>query len=324
MFLNLKTKIFNKNNLRLFFPKEQKIIFVHTDEIFDIREKKINLILSPAFYWCKKEKLGLKSIYNAKKIAHSFFEANIPQGEYRYLVRKTKEEGEFLFFAYDEALIIKKLSNLGIPSNKINNIYFAQTEFENIEAPLKISSDSALVVINSIVSVLPVAFTNDAQELDIKNIKLSKKKVTVRNYNSLGVKPLKIYSLSAVAALLLVALFFENRYYKNYLTLEATKQEEMLKKASLPTTAVQLESIRKGLQKREEESNGLRENITKLTEIVTSDKEITINEIKITAEQIVVSYNSKKIASLQQIIKKMYPKAKQTQNNDILKVEITR
>jgi len=310
-------------NISFNLSKEPETLFVHTDGEYTIGEKKVNLILSPAFYWCRREKVGVKNARSAKKIAHSVFESNIPAGEYKYIARKTKKEGEFLFFAYDEEKILKKLLELGINSNKINNTYFAQTEFDNIETPLKITERSALIVADSIVSVIPAEFAGEMTELDFNSIRLSKKRVGIRRYNSLGIKASKIYTLSAVAALFSIILLFENRYYRSYLDIETKKGEDMLKKASLPTTKFQLESIKKSLKKRETENIDLKKEIMKFADIANED-DITIEEIRITTGNIFVAYSSKKITDVQQMIKKSYPKAKVAQSNDRLKVEIAR
>ena len=141
-------------HLDLTFKKPARTVFVHTDRPVDAfpGEEQLDLILSPAFYWCKKERVGLKGVREAGKIAQSVFDGTIPEGEYRYFVQKTGEAGVFLFFAYDEESIVQRLEQLNIPLPRVRSVRFAQSEFSDETSALEISEKSVLVVTDGIVS----------------------------------------------------------------------------------------------------------------------------------------------------------------------------
>ena len=45
---------------------------------------KIDLILSPSLYWFRAESLPVKTVFQARKLAPSVFDAIIPEGTYSY------------------------------------------------------------------------------------------------------------------------------------------------------------------------------------------------------------------------------------------------
>jgi len=75
----------------------------------------VNIMLTPQFYTLKKEKLPLKYLYQAKKIASSLFDGFLDeQKNYEYFVYKQRDE--WIFIAYNpkeiNALLASKGSSL--------------------------------------------------------------------------------------------------------------------------------------------------------------------------------------------------------------------
>jgi hypothetical protein len=288
------------------------------DEAFD-------LILSPSFYWCKKERVGVKSTASAKKIAQSVFDGNIPAGDYKYFVRKTAEPGEFLFFAYDEDAVVDRLTRLELPLNRIRTIYFAQSEFAALETPLQVTPEAALILIDGIVSLMPVQFLSESEPLDLSAFRPSGEKVPIRTYNSMGFKASRVYTLTAGALLFALLFGIEKQYYATALSAEAERKATMLQNAGLPTTSFQLESIKKNLQKRADDVRLMKNDMETLIAI-TGTRSAHVASLKLDEKgmKAVFSVKGSDTKLLQEQIKKHYPHAKLSQSGQSVTIEVSR
>jgi len=308
------------------FQKELRTIFIH-DHWADPTdgEEKFDLILSPAFYWCKKERVGVKSAASAKKIAQSVFDGNIPEGDYKYFVRKNGEAGEFLFFAYDEDAVVEELTRLEIPLNRIHAIYFAQSEFGAIGTPLQATPESALIVTDGIVSLIPVRFLTETEPLDMTAFRPSRDKVPIRTYNSLGFKASKVYTMTAASMVFALLFAVEKHYYAQALEQESEAKTAMLQNAGLPTTSFQLESIKKNLIKRAEDARIMKNDMETLAKI-TDTKTAYVESMKLDEKGMKAVFVAKgsDTKPIQEQIKKQYPKAKLSQSGQNITIEVTR
>lgn len=308
----------------LTFQKPTRTIFVHTDATYNIQgEEALDLILSPAFYWCKKERVGVKSGTAAKKIAHSVFDGTIPAGEYKYFVHKTEETGEFLFFAYDEDRIVEQLTQLEIPLARIHSIRFAQSEFTDLQTPLKATEKAALILTDGIVSIMPIRFLGETETMDLGALRLSRHKINIRTYNSLGFKAARIHTVSALFFLFALLFMIEKHRYATALEYENERATSMLKEASLPTTTFQLESIKKNLLKRADEAKEL-QGFMQSVATIGQGKEIYVETMRIDDKSLKVTYTAKDSKSVQARIKQYYPKAKVSQSGEKITMEVAR
>lgn len=312
------------NRPDLTFKKPARTVFVHTDAPYAIEgEEQLDLILSPAFYWCKKERVGVKNSASARKIAQSVFDGNIPGGEYRYFVHKTDEPGVFLFFAYDEDRIVERLRELNIPLPRVRSVRFAQSEFAEEGIPLAVSEKTVLLVTDGIVSVMPRHFVTEAEPMELENRRLSRRKINIRTYNSLGFKASRIHTLSAALFLFAILFGIEGHYYQNAVETEAARGSSMLHDAALPTTSFQLESIKKNLRKRADEVRELQQMMEK-SAAVAKGKATRIEKLKMDDKTLKVTYTSSDTKTVQARIKQAYPKAKLSQGSGTVTMELTR
>jgi hypothetical protein len=114
----------------------------------------VNIMLTPQFYTLKKEKLPLKYLYQAKKIAPSLFDGFLEDAyKYDYLVYK--EEDEWIFIAYDPKAISDFLVSKGIMPEQIGKIFFAQQVSDFFTAPVLLGEKEALVSLDNTVVVIP-------------------------------------------------------------------------------------------------------------------------------------------------------------------------
>ena len=209
-------------------------------------DDKIDIILTPSYYWVKRAFLEVYFPSQALKYAPSIFEGILPEGDYSYYVVKLKKE--FLFFAYESDKIIKSLKNKGIQASQISGIYFAQNEFFDLENPVVCSDKDVLVTHEKTLLQIP---KNLVDEDNIKrNIDevttLSKHKVTLyKSSVTHSVKELKpfMYAIAALIVLYCVQLFFTYNEYN-----KVSAQTSVFKEYGLPATLRQNSAIEKRLR----------------------------------------------------------------------------
>ena len=190
-------------------------VVVHSDKHYNLENKKYNLLLTPSFYWIKKEEVGLPKLYQAKKIAASLFYGHIPEGEYKYLTEATDEVGSYLYYAYEDSKIMHLLEEIGITKNQIGKIYFLQQFSSQLGENAKVLSDSSVAILNdNIVSVAPRMFAPDALPLDSRSLNLPSKSISISSYDSnLGIDVKNAYILSVLFALLFALSLGQRSYY---------------------------------------------------------------------------------------------------------------
>jgi hypothetical protein len=110
-----------------------KNIFVVPKHSYTINEK-VNIILSPEFYWTKKVVLPVQNLNQSKKLIKSIFEEDLGDiKNYQFITIQLKNE-EFLSIAYNQKEIKSKLAEANISLDVVNNIYFSTLELKSYEA----------------------------------------------------------------------------------------------------------------------------------------------------------------------------------------------
>lgn len=210
-------------------------------------EDKINIILTPSFYWVKRAYLEVKFTSMALKYAPSIFEGILPKGDYAYYAVKTKKE--YIFFAYDPDEIISSLQAKGIQASQIAGIYFAQNELLNITNPIQCNSKDALVVHNgTVLQVRKYLVDESSLKHSLDEIKeLSKHKVTLH-------KSSVTHSLKELAPILfvlglLIVLYAVQLFFTYSQQQKVQSQPSVFREYSLPATFMQNSSIEKKLRK---------------------------------------------------------------------------
>jgi len=244
--------------------KHVATLFINKQENVTLRSEKVNIVLSPAYYWFKEEKLPAKTVAQAKKLLPSIFDGTIPEGEYSY--EAIKHEDQFWIFAYNDALIVAKLTQLGIKASQINQIYFAQSECSNLLEPLQVDESFALVSNDNILSMVPLQYFESTMSYEdyFKTHTFTKHHISLNFFQNSFIDEKYIYRLMGIA----VAFIFI--YFANYLILRAdlkevlTKQYAMTQKYKLPQTSFELNGIKRSLTSKESEQLTYRKNVKKL------------------------------------------------------------
>ena len=258
------TKAFSKS------PK--KFTFVTKGDKF-LRGDRYNIILSPQFYWVKKAKLPVKSISGAKKLAASIYEGSLPDGNYSYEVRKDGDE--FIIIAYDKSAILDELKRIFPAKNSIKDIYFAQDVLNHIKECTAINDKAALSSVDSIIIQVPRACVDTqksvAQYLD--NIEPGRYKIKLSaNSNELFNRKNVILFL-LVSMLLGTSFLLEYINYKSGIKNLELKKAQIIKDNKLPSTMIQLRSIKKSLSKKFASQKSIRELLYAISKIDLKDGE---------------------------------------------------
>jgi len=267
------------------FNTKTKTIFLDpnsTKRYSSIDSKKLNIILSPSLYWIKKIELPLKYAKDAKKLLPSLFEDTLPNGNYSYSVYK--EENEFFIFAYEDKLILETLSKFGISLSNVQNVYFAQSEMQNLKGATKINETQSMYIKDGIVILVPSSLIKESVELDVSQLPLSKHKIFLQQYAHI-VKNNDLYKLGAVLLLFCILICAEY-----FITTQKTSQvlklkDELFVKHKLKPTMMQNISILKKYKITHQKQTKLREYILyalsfklkkseKLTKLNLKDKSI--------------------------------------------------
>lgn len=106
--------------------KSKKIFLSTNSRVFE--NSKVDIILSPEFYWVRIFEIPVKNIFQAKQIIPTLFEDLIDEnGDLSYQVIKL-EENKYLCFAYINQKIFEAIKESGLNLSLVNRVYFAQNE----------------------------------------------------------------------------------------------------------------------------------------------------------------------------------------------------
>ncbi len=230
-------------------------------------QEQLNIILSPSYYWFKREKLPVKYIAQAQTLAPSQFDGVISEGNYKYMA--IKKEDLFWLFAYDEALIAQKLKNLNIKPSQIKGFYFAQNECETLTVPIQVDERSVLVTSDGVTGLMPSAYVNETADIKswLEMLTLSKHKVNLNLFQNSVLDEKWIYRFSIMNIIFIVLYLTSYLVLKNDLKKELTQQYSLTQKFKLPETSFQLNSLKRSLTSKEDRQLELRRSIKKLFSI---------------------------------------------------------
>jgi len=184
----------------------------------------VNIMLTPQFYTLKKEKLPLKYLYQAKKIAPSLFDGFLEDAQkYEYFVYK--EEEEWIFIAYDPQAISNFLLSKGIKPEQVAKIFFAQQDSSFFTAPVLLGEKEALVSLNNTVVVIPrSAMQENSGTLSLDDSFTPKTGVALQGAHGSVLSKKQTIGLAAFFTLFAFMFFVEGWRYTND---SQAAQEEM-------------------------------------------------------------------------------------------------
>ena len=218
------------------FNKQIDTIFLDKDSPEFMIKERVNVLISPSLYWVKKVSLPVKYVREVYALLPSLFEDILPKGIYSYSAYKSGDE--FYIFAYDDKLILDTLSQKKISSSQIKNVYFAQSELSFIEKPVKINDMQSLYVKDEILMLVPSIWLKENRDLNLATLSLSKHKIILKQFSHI-VNDKSLYTLIAIASVLLVLIATEYFITMDKITKTATMRDELFSKHKLKSTMFQ-------------------------------------------------------------------------------------
>ncbi len=221
-------------------------------------EGKIDIVLTPSFYWFVKKKLPVKFNFQVKEYLPSIFEEFTNTDDLSYYVIK-KNDLSWLF-AYDDKVILESLKKNGIDISDVDKIYFAQNVFVE-DSAVDLKNGYILVGIDGVISRIPADFVEkDSITLsDALKDKVSfKDGVVLKKYASIVdekiVKKIMIplFLIVFVEATEALKVWRENKNLEN-------SGSKIFSKYSLPPTSFQNQAILSSLKKKNLEQEKIRE-----------------------------------------------------------------
>lgn len=231
-------------NIALNRTKKKKVkkVFLSLDtKIYET--SKVDIILSPEFYWVRVFKLPVKSITQAKTVIPSLFEDLIVDNDkLSYYIIKI-EENKYLCFAYINQNIFEAIKNSGINISLINNIYFAQNECIEFKE-FYINNSSFLYTEDKILVKVPNEILSYKFQLEnvLNNINLSSHKVDVKFYNN-SLEKGQIFLILFCCLFVFLVNISKYFLYSNEIYNIDKQIENMKIENNLPSSMLQVNSI---------------------------------------------------------------------------------
>ena len=288
-------------------------------------DKKIDLILSCEYYWCRIFTIPTTSPKEALKILPSLFEdfvPNIQQLDF-YIIKLDKNS--YLSFAYNREKIILDLKKHNLTLSNINAIYFAQNEFIKFKSTQEIFCVDGIYfqyIDNILVQLPPNLNINktNIKQLSIDELTLSKHKIYLQ-FGTNYIDQKYSYLLSFVFVLL--SLIFSAKIYTNYnTTKQISNQINQIKiENKLPKTQIETRSIIQTLQHTQTIQNNLREAFYFLLSNFKKYN-IKINYINISKDNIIFQIENKSFKLVKSFLYNKYKIIKKQNNNNKLTIKI--
>ncbi|MDD2699320.1 MAG: hypothetical protein PHF17_11005 [Arcobacteraceae bacterium] len=289
------------------------------------KKEKVNLILSPSFYWVKLFTIPVESENKALFLLPNLFEDYFDIAGYSFYTIKVGEN-QYLSFAYDEDKIIQKLKSLNIPQNKILHIYFAQNEFKNIlleDEKIALSyEDEVFMYKQNLLVKIP---NNLAQQVEKKPINLTNLTLSENFIELFSYKKLTSNKSAQLASSILlgfaILLFVQTFLFKQLANSYPSKIETIKQQYNLPPTAIQANAIVETYGKSERQYKRYRDAIGYALGANTIDG-VTILEIHLEKNILNLTYKVKEGEMLENYLKKEFRKTTLRVENDKAKVRI--
>ena len=232
----------------------------------------IDLVLTPQLYHTRFEPLPLRFTFQAKKLAPSVFDEN--DAAIRYEVMK---EGEgWRYFAYRPDEILSLLRERAIDPRQIRRLYFAQQFAGALHTPLLLEgSDSALLNIDGIVTLLPVNLLEEAPRERREQPPLPSRYFHLPYAPHDGSVPSRIaWSVTAAALLLAIAWFAEGiRFQRSASGLKNALQEELSRHPTLQSRLTR-ENIYEKYRKIDTQQRRIRETLRRIGTLVSKESRL--------------------------------------------------
>lgn len=305
--------------MTLVSSKETRKIFLTSNTELSEVSGKIDIIVSPEFYWVRKFEIPVKTEAQARHVLPTLFEDIVQEfSSLAYQVIKL-EENQFLCFAYNNKKIYEAIKKSNIPTSNISSIYFAQNECKNFKAfyidelVFMYTDENILVKVPNNIQVeeaIPLRRV-------VGNIKPSSYKLQVKFYNDV-ISSKFYYTLFTIFGILIATNFFKYFTYSNEINNLNNKMENIKKVNKVPKSNLQLDSILRKYSLNVQKENKKREAISYIFNNVKFD----LKSLYLDKETIHLEYLSVSKQELESFLKRKFKNLSIKQNAFNTKVSI--
>jgi hypothetical protein len=235
-----------------------------------------------------------------KKLLPSLFEEHLLEGNYSY--EAYKEGDHYIAFAYDDKKILSLMEQKGLNGSNVEAVYFAQSEFTQLQNPVSISDTHALVSKDDIVLLLQKTWLGDLESLDLENFEPSKHKVKLSLFHHI-VDTSIFYRLSAAVFVLGVMFLAQAYKIQSDAAQIQSQKEELFSKYKLKETMMQNKAMLKKYESLHTKQMKIRQSIAKaIAQKLSADEKLISLELK--GEKITIEFQTKNAQKIENALKK--------------------
>lgn len=296
--------------------KSKKIFLSSNTKIYET--SKVDIILSPEFYWVRIFEIPVKNISQAKAVLPTLFEDLLLKvGDLSYQVIKL-EDNKYLCFAYINKKIFEAIKQSGVNLSLVNGIYFAQNECKEFKE-FCVEDKSFLYTNDEILVKVPNEVLSQKIELNefLQNINLSSNKVDIKLYNNF-LNQKQIYILMFICGIIFVINFLKYFSYSNEISKENEKIEEIKKSNNLPSSMIQIDSIINSNKKIAQNEIKKRE----ILEYVLSNPNFEIKSLELQNDELTINFLNVDKQKIESFLSSKYKIISSNTQNLILTIKV--
>ncbi len=302
--------------MSLVSSKNKKVFLCSNMKIDEI--SKVDIILSPEFYWVRVFDIPVKNITQAKAVIPALFEDILEEtNKLSYQVIKIKEN-KYICFAYINKQIFEAVKNSGINLSLVNAIYFAQNECKNFRE-FCVGDKSFLYTSDDILVKVPNEVLNQKVVLNdfIENINLSSNKIDIKFYNNF-LSSKQIYMVLIICTIIFTINFSKYFVYENEISKLDEKIERIKLTNNLPSSTIQIDSIIKANTTIAQKEINKREALF----YILVNSSIDIKDLTLQGEVLEINLLTVDKKKTEDYISKKYKIISDTSNNLILNIKV--
>jgi hypothetical protein len=302
--------------LNLVSSKSKKIFLCSDTKINET--SKVDIILSPEFYWVRIFDIPVKNISQARAVVPTLFEDLLHDiTDLSYQVIKL-ETNKYLCFAYINQKIYEAIKQSGINLSLVNSIYFAQHECKNFKQ-FYVDDKSFLYTQDEILVKIPKELLSEKVDLKnyIENINLSANRVDIKLYSNFLTSK-QINMILAFCLIFIVINFSKYFIYSNEISNLDKKMQDIKISNNLPNSMIQIDSIISSNKKIAQKEINKREAIY----YILSNNDFEIKNIELQNDILNIDFLNVNGKKLEEYISKKYKIISTNSSNLISNIKV--
>ncbi len=306
--------LLNKNIQKYFLTKNTKITC----------DEKVDLVLSPQFYWIRIFNIPVSNCTQALKLMNNLFEDILPLNEsFSYHIIKL-EDKKFLCFAFNNDTILKYIKLSTLTLSQVNTVYFAQTQMKNytnftIDKTTFIYKNDILIKIHPNLCEKPQILKNNLNNLNIKN-DANENKIHMKFYSN-AINTKYIYTLSIILFIIIFINISKYISYSNEIKNLNEQTYELIQTYNIPKTKLQMNSILNNMQDKVKKNKDFRKILSYVLDF-NKKNHTKIEKIVFKNKKLILILSNINWLKFKKYIEKKYTIISKKQTNKLLEIEL--